>query len=158
MCLQPLVDNEPRNSRGYTDVLTLFSVVFSPQLAACVFKSRPCPTLRRGLAEVSVAALRQLRSGLCSSCGSGTENLTFSTPPVCPHTLKLTVTAWNGLRQSLRFWVHDKMGQRLPFVEDQPLAGQFCPRDGSFLSPGRFTRSCDIMWNHKGQKHLFTLK
>lgn len=48
-----------------------------------MFEAELCPTLRRGLAEVSVAALQQLLGGLVASWGSGGENLTFSTPPMC---------------------------------------------------------------------------
>lgn len=90
VCLQPSVDNESRNSRGNTDVLTLFSMVSiyhyplslqrvclklsSVQLCAVVwlrFLWQHCNNYK--VVWLLVVALEQ-------------KNLTFSTPPVCSPT------------------------------------------------------------------------
>ncbi len=59
-----------------------------------MFKAELCPTLRRGLAEVSVAALQQLQGGLVAGCGSGTEKPhVFNASSVFTH-LKIDSLEW----------------------------------------------------------------
>lgn len=68
-----------------------FQCTIIPQLAACVFTADLCPTLHRGLAEVSVAALQQLLGGLVACLVVALEQKTSrSTPPLCSSTLRLS--------------------------------------------------------------------
>lgn len=119
-----------------------FQCTIIPQLAACVFTADLCPTLHRGLAEVSVAALQQLLGGLVACLVVALEQKTSrSTPPVCSSTLRLTVMVWNGFMQSLRNSVLHIMGQFWPFVKGKTSVGQCRQHDGcKSRTPGSLYR------------------
>lgn len=75
-------------SAGTAEIIQTFRhCIIIPQLAACVFKAVQL-WCRRGLAEVSVAALQQLQGGLVASCGPGREKPHVFQRLQCVHPLK----------------------------------------------------------------------